>query len=67
LAENGCAALADNDSLGVAENSGNGKAAWALDVHEERARSRHEGLKLMLLGLGSRARVKEINCENHLV
>jgi len=45
LAENGCAALADDNSLSVAKNSGNGKAAWALDVHEERARSRDEGLE----------------------
>jgi len=35
LAENGRAAGADDDGLCVGEDSGDGEAAWALDVHEE--------------------------------
>jgi hypothetical protein len=45
------AALADDDSVCVREDGGDSEAARALDVHEERAGSRHEGLELMLLGL----------------
>jgi hypothetical protein len=66
LAENGGAALADDDSLGVGEDGGDGEAAGALDVHEEGPGRRHEGLELVLAGLGGRVGVKEINGENHL-
>lgn len=45
------AALADNDCVRVREDGGDGEAAGALDVHEERAGCGHEGLKLVLLGL----------------
>lgn len=45
------AALADDNSVCVREDGGDGEAARALDVHEERARSRYEGLELVLLGL----------------
>jgi len=58
--------LADDDSLGVREDSCNSKAARALDIHEKGAGSRHEGLELVLAGLGGRAGVEEINSENHL-
>ncbi len=45
LAEDGRAALADDDGLGVGEDGGDGEAAGALDVHEERPRRRHKGLQ----------------------
>lgn len=49
LAENGRAALADDDGLGVGEDGGDCEAAGALDVHEEGAGSRHKGLGYMLV------------------
>ena len=45
------AALADDDCVGVREDSGDGEASRALDVHEERAGSGDEGLELVLAGL----------------
>lgn len=48
LAEDLGAAGADDDSLGVGEDSGDGEAAGALDVHEEGAGARHKGLAVML-------------------
>lgn len=45
LAENGGASLADDDGLGVGENGGDGEAAGALDVHEERSGGGDEGLE----------------------
>jgi hypothetical protein len=66
LAQDGGAALADDDGLGVREDGGDGEAAGALDVHEERSGGGHEGLELVLPGLGSRGRVQEINSENHI-
>jgi hypothetical protein len=48
----------------VGEDGGDGEATGALDVHEERSRSGHEGLELVLLGLGGRGRVQKINGEN---
>jgi hypothetical protein len=66
LAENGRAALADDDGLGVGEDGGDGEAAGALDVHEEGSRSGNKRLELVLAGLGSRRGVEEINRENHL-
>lgn len=44
LAQDGGAALADDDGLGVREDGGDGEAAGALDVHEEGAGSGHQGL-----------------------
>ena len=44
LAEDLGAAGADDDSLGVREDSGDGEAAGALDVHEEGAGAGHKGL-----------------------
>lgn len=44
LAENGLAAGADDDGLGVREDGGDGEATGALDVHEEGAGLGHEGL-----------------------
>ena len=44
LAEDLGAAGADDDSLGVREDSGDGEAAGALDVHEEGAGTGHKGL-----------------------
>ena len=49
------AALADDDCVGVREDGGDGEASGALDVHEEGAGSRHEGLELVLAGLTIRA------------
>lgn len=45
LAENGRAAGADDDGLGVGEDGGDGEAAGALDVHEEGSGGRHKGLE----------------------
>lgn len=44
LAEDGRAASADDDALGVREDGGDSEAAGALDVHEEGAGRRHKGL-----------------------
>lgn len=44
LAQHGRAAAADDDGLGVREDGRDGEAAGALDVHEEGAGGRHEGL-----------------------
>jgi len=66
LAEDGGAAGADDDGLGVGEDGGDGETAGALDVHEEGAGRRHKSLELVLAGLGLRARVEEIDRENHL-
>jgi hypothetical protein len=66
LAEDGRAALADDDGLGVGENGGDGEAPRALDVHEEGTGTGHKGLELVLAGLSSRAGVEKINGENHL-
>lgn len=44
LAEDGRAAGADNDGLGVREDGGDGEASGALDVHEEGAGLGHKGL-----------------------
>ncbi len=44
LAENGRAAGADDNCLGVREDGGDGEAAGALDIHEEGARSRDKVL-----------------------
>lgn len=44
LAEDGGAALADDDGLGVREDGGDSEATGALDVHEERSRGGHQGL-----------------------
>lgn len=65
LAQNGGATLADDDGLGVGEDGGDGEASRALDVHEERAGGRNQSLELVLLSLGSRAGVEEIDGENH--
>jgi len=51
----------------VREDGGDGEATGALDVHEEGSGGGHEGLELVLLGLGGRGRVQKINGENHLV
>jgi hypothetical protein len=48
LAEHGGASLADDDGLGVGEDGGDGEAAGALDVHEERAGSRHKSLTMSM-------------------
>lgn len=66
LAKHRSASLADDDGLGVREDGGDGEATGALDVHEEGSRSGDESLELVLLGLGGRGGVQEINGENHL-
>lgn len=45
------AALADDDCVCVREDGGDCEASGALDVHEEGAGGRHEGLELVLAGL----------------
>ena len=47
LAEDGRATLADDDSLGVGEDGGDGEAPRALDVHEEGAGTGHKGLHIV--------------------
>lgn len=64
MAQNGGAALADDDGLGVGEDGGDCEAAGALDIHEERPGGGHKILELVLLSLGSRGRVEKINGEN---
>jgi len=54
LAENGRAAGADDDGLGVGENGGYCEASWALNVHEEGSRSWDEGLKFVFASLSLR-------------
>lgn len=48
------------------EDGRDGEAAGALDVHEEGAGGRHEGLELVLPRLGSWGGVEEIDSEDHL-
>jgi len=66
LAQDLRAALADYDCVCVREDRGDGKAARALDIHEEGAGNGHEGLELVLAGLSGRGRVEKVNCENHI-
>lgn len=44
LAQDGGAALADDNGLGVREDGGDGEATGALDVHEEGSGSGDQGL-----------------------
>jgi len=66
LAQNGRAAGADDDGLGVGEDGGDGEATGALDVHEEGAGLGHKSLKLVLAALSLRGGVEKIDSENHL-
>jgi len=66
LAENGGASSADDNSLGVGENSGDGEASWALDIHEEGSWGWDKLLKLVLAGLSGWGWVEKINGENHV-
>jgi len=50
----------------VGEDGGDGEAAGALNVHEERAGLGHKGLELVLAGLSLRRGVEEVDRENHL-
>lgn len=43
--EDGGASLADDNCLGVREDCGDGEAAGALKVHEERPEGGHESLE----------------------
>ena len=45
LAKDGRATGTNDDGLGVREDGGDGEAAGALDVHEERAGRRHKSLE----------------------
>lgn len=51
MAENGSASLADDDGLGVRENGGDGEAAGALDIHEERPGSRDQSLVVACINI----------------
>jgi hypothetical protein len=44
------AALADDDCVCIREDGGDGKAARALDIHEERTGGWHELLELVVAG-----------------
>lgn len=61
LAQNLRAAAAEHNRLGVRENSGDGEAARALDVHEERVGVLNQTLKLVAALLLFRNRVHKIN------
>mgnify|MGYP006872509767 CR=1 FL=1 len=61
LAEDLSAAAAEDNRLGVRENSGDGEAARALDVHEERVRVLDQTLQLVALLLLLGRGVNEIN------
>jgi hypothetical protein len=61
LAEHAVAVSAQNNSLGVTENSGNLKASRALNVHEKRIRALHKSLKLVGSELELRGRIQQIS------
>jgi len=64
LAENGRAAGADDDGLCVGEDGGDGKAAGALDIHEEGSWGRDKVLELVLASLSGWGWVEKIDSEN---
>lgn len=61
LAQNLSAATAEHDRLGVREDRGDGEAARALHVHEERVGVLNQTLELVAARLLLRNRVHEIN------
>lgn len=60
-AQNGVAARADNDGLGVREDGCDGEASLAFDVHEVAVRALYQPLQLVRALLKLRSRVKQIN------
>lgn len=64
LREDLSARATDNDGLGVRENSGDGEAARALDIHEERVGVLHKSLELVLLSLVLRSWVEKVDGES---
>jgi len=67
LAEDGGAAGADNNGLGVAENRGDPVAARALDIHEVTVGMLYKPLQLVLPLLFCRSGVKQIFSQRHFV
>lgn len=63
LAQDGGAGRAENDSLSMAEDSGNVEAARALNVHEVGVRRLHKSLQLVLSFFRIKGRVKKINSQ----
>lgn len=49
------------------EDGGDGKAAWALDIHEVRVRRLHQALELVLPLLMLKGGVEEIDGKSHFV
>lgn len=56
--------MALNDGRGVREDSGDGEAPRALDVHEERVGLRDNLLELVGTSLGRSRSVDEVDGEN---
>ena len=67
LAEDLSAAAAEDNRLGVRENSGDGEAARALDVHEERVGALNQTLELVAVLLLLVRWVNEVDSEGLLV
>lgn len=64
LAQDLSAAAAKDNRLGVREDSGNGEAARALHVHEERVRALNQTLQLVGAQLLLLRRVNEVDSES---
>jgi hypothetical protein len=61
LAEHNITVTAQNNSLRVAENCGNLKASWALNVHEKGIGRLHKSLQLVSMGFNISGRVQKID------
>lgn len=64
LRENLGTRAADNNGLGVREDGGDGEAAGALDVHEERVGVLHKSLELVRASLLLGGGVKKVDGES---
>lgn len=64
LRENLGARAADNNGLGVREDSGDGEATGALDVHEERVGVLHKSLELVRASLLLGGGVEKVDSES---
>lgn len=61
LAKNVSASTTDNNGLGVAEDSGDVHATWALDIHEVRVGALYETLELVRVLFVLNGGVQEID------
>ncbi|SNX83258.1 uncharacterized protein MEPE_01965 [Melanopsichium pennsylvanicum] len=64
LRENLSARAANNNGLSVREDSGDGEATRALDVHEERVGVLHKSLELVAASLLLSGGVKKVDGES---